>query len=434
MTASDTAQSQAMLVRAERVIPGGVNSPVRAFGAVDGKPRFIEKGRGSRLWDLDGNSYIDYVGSWGPMILGHAHPAVVEAVQRVSRDGLGFGACTRLEVELAEFLTECVPSLEQARLVCSGTEATMSAIRLARGFTGRSKIVKVAGGYHGHADFLLVNAGSGATTFGNPDSAGVPPSFASQTHLVPYNDLVAVERLLGQHRQSIAALIIEPVAGNMGVVLPQPEYLDGLRRLTLEHGVLLIFDEVMSGFRRGMGCAQTDYGVSPDLTCLGKVMGGGLPCAAYGGRAEVMRMVAPLGPVYQAGTLAGNPLAVAAGLATLRLLREQDPFAELEERTEQLCRGLQQAADAVGLSACINRYGSMFTLFFQAGPVVDYAGAKRSDNARFSAYHRQMLYSGVYLPPSQFEANFVSTAHSLKDIEDTLAVAAAVFERLASGA
>ncbi|MCA9670572.1 MAG: glutamate-1-semialdehyde 2,1-aminomutase [Myxococcales bacterium] len=413
-------QSQMIFERGAKVIPGGVNSPVRAFRAVQGKPVVIHHAKGPEIWDVDGNKYIDYVASWGPMILGHAPKSVIAAVTEAASRGTSFGACTEAEVDLAEQLVRIVPSLEKVRMVNSGTEATMSALRLARGFTKRDKIIKIIGGYHGHVDALLVKAGSGAATFGVPDSAGVPAGTAQDTLLVEFNDLDAVRAHFEAHAGAIAAIIVEPVPGNMGCVPPGPGYLEGLRELTRAHGALLIFDEVMCGFRVALGGAQARYGVTPDLTCLGKIIGGGLPAAAYGGKAEIMNQVSPDGPVYQAGTLSGNPLAVAAGRATLELLERDNPYAELESRTARLCKGMLGAAEEIGVPMTVNQVGSMFTAFFNEGPVTDFASAKRSDTALFSRFHHEMLERGIYLAPSQFEAGFVSVAHLESHLDRTL--------------
>jgi glutamate-1-semialdehyde 2,1-aminomutase len=407
--------------RAAQVIPGGVNSPVRAFRAVGGNPPFIARGEGSRIWDVDGNQYLDYVGSWGPLLLGHRHPEIVSAIEGALASGTSFGAPTEREVELADAIREAVPSIEMVRLVNSGTEATMSAIRLARAFTGRELIVKFEGCYHGHVDSLLVKAGSGVATLGIPDTEGVPKAFCDTTLALPYNDAQAVEDAFRGRPDRIAAVIVEPVAGNMGCVPPAAGYLEALRALTGRHGALLIFDEVMTGFRVAYGGAQARFGVRPDLTTLGKVIGGGLPVGAYGGRKEILSRVAPAGPVYQAGTLSGNPLAVAAGLAMLRHLKAHpEIYAQLEARAARLC-----AAAPAGVAA--NHVGSMFTFFFTNGPVADYASAKRSDTARFGRFFRAMLERGVYFPPSQFEAAFVSAAHSETDIDATLAAARGAF-------
>jgi glutamate-1-semialdehyde 2,1-aminomutase len=423
-------RSRELLNRAQKVIPGGVNSPVRAFRSVGGEPPFLARGKGSRVWDADGNEYIDYVGSWGPLIFGHAPAHVLEAIAEAAASGTSFGAPTEREVEFAETITRLCPSVEKVRLTSSGTEATMSALRLARGATGRAKVVKVEGGYHGHADSFLVRAGSGAMTFGVPDSAGVPPGVAADTITVPYNDLEAARATFAAAGPQIAALIIEPVAGNMGVVLPQPGYLEGLRELTREAGALLILDEVITGFRVALGGAQALYHITPDLTCLGKIIGGGLPVGAYGGRADLMSQVAPEGPVYQAGTLSGNPLAVAAGQAALRALERDNPYPALDRLGAQLEQGLRAAAAEAGVPATVNRVGSMLTAFFCEGPVTDYTSAKRADTARYARFHQGLLRRGVYLAPSQFEAAFVSTAHTPADLDRTLS---AVREALQAG-
>ncbi|HZK66985.1 MAG TPA: glutamate-1-semialdehyde 2,1-aminomutase [Chloroflexota bacterium] len=416
-------RSQALYAEAIRYIPGGVNSPVRAFKAVGGQPIFISRGKGSRTFDVDGNEYIDYVASWGPLILGHADPGIVAAVSQAAQHGTSFGAPTELEVELARMVVEAVPSIDMVRFVNSGTEATMSALRLARGYTGRDKVIKFEGGYHGHADMLLAKAGSGVLTLGMPDSPGVPASAAQNTLTAPYNNLSAVEALLKENPGEVAAVILEPVAGNMGVVPPQPGFLQGLREATRSAGALLIFDEVITGFRVAYGGAQTLYGVEPDLTCLGKVIGGGLPVGAYGGRGEIMEMMSPVGPVYQAGTLSGNPLAMTAGIMMLQALREPGRYDLLERRAARLGNGLLAAAREAGVPASANRVGSMMTLFFTDQPVADYSSAKRSDTAMYARYFWAMLERGVYLAPSQFEAAFVSTAHSDADIDLTIAAA-----------
>jgi glutamate-1-semialdehyde 2,1-aminomutase len=413
--------------RAQLVIPGGVNSPVRAFRGVNGDPPFIKRAQGCRIFTEDGASLIDYVGSWGPAILGHSHPEVLEAVSRALHDGLGFGAPTVAEVEMAELLCELVPSLRggMVRLVSSGTEATMSAIRLARGFTKRSKIIKFDGGYHGHADMLLVAAGSGAATLGIPGSAGVPQGAVDDTIILPYNDLDAVNEAFSEYGHDIAGIIVEPVAGNMGCVPPRPGFLEGLRATTKSHGSLLIFDEVMTGFRVALGGAQERYCVLPDLTCLGKIVGGGLPVGAYGGRHEILEKIAPLGPVYQAGTLSGNPLSVAAGLATLKILKRDNPYLALESRTTRLSAGLRQAASSLGIDYSDHQVGSMFCGFFRGGEVWNYADAKGSDTQFFARFHQEMLQRGIYLAPSQFEAGFVSIKHDEASIEATISAAQA---------
>jgi glutamate-1-semialdehyde 2,1-aminomutase len=425
----NTTESQALFVAAQKVIPGGVNSPVRAFRAVGGTPPFIARGQGAYLFDVDGNRYIDYVGSWGPLILGHAHPAVVEAVCRAAELGTSFGAPTELEVELASRVVEAIPSIELVRFVNSGTEAVMSALRLARAFTGRSKIVKFDGGYHGHADLLLAQAGSGLATLGLPASAGVPPAVVADTLTAPYNDLAAVEALFDANPEQVAAVIVEPVAGNMGVVLPQPGFLAGLRDLTRQHGALLIFDEVITGFRVAYGGAQQLYAVTPDLTCLGKIIGGGLPVGAYGGRRDIMERVAPLGPMYQAGTLSGNPLAMAAGLATLRELQKPGVYDRLERLAAQLTDSLGQAAHQAGVPFYQTRVGPMFTGFFTQGPVTDYASAKRADTAAYARFFHAILGAGIYLAPSQFEAGFMSLAHTEDDVAATVTAARDAFQR-----
>lgn len=392
-------------------MPGGVNSPVRAFKAVGGTPFFVARGEGCYLWDVDGNRFVDFVCSWGPLILGHAHPEVVAAVKEAVERGTTYGAPTELEVALAEKIQQAFPSMEMLRLVNSGTEATMSAIRAARGYTGRKKIVKFEGCYHGHADYLLVKAGSGAATFGIPDSAGVPEGTAQDTIVLPYNDIEAFNKTTDAMGEEIAAVIVEPIAGNMGVVLPKPEFLAALRQQTEKHGVVLIFDEVITGFRVAYGGAQSLYGIKPDMTCLGKIVGGGFPLAAYGGRKEIMQTVAPLGPVYQAGTLSGNPVAVTAGLKTLEILERDNPYPELERRTKQLTQVISEAAKEAGVPVQINQIASMFTVFFTDQPVVDYASARRSDTQRYARFFHALLERGVYFPPSQFEAAFLSTAH-----------------------
>jgi glutamate-1-semialdehyde 2,1-aminomutase len=416
--------SRSLFERAGRVIPGGVNSPVRAFKAVGGDPVFVRRARGARIEDADGNEYLDYVGSWGPMILGHAHPGVVAAVKAAVEQGTSYGAPTELEVRLAETVAAAMPSVELLRLVSSGTEAVMSALRVARAFTGREKIVKFEGCYHGHSDGLLAHGGSGLATLGIPDTPGVPAAFAALTLTLPYNDLDAVTDLMRRDGDAIACVVVEPVAGNMGVVPPAPGFLEGLRELTARHGALLLFDEVITGFRLGYGGAQQRFGVRPDLTTLGKILGGGFPLAAYGGRRDVMEQIAPLGPVYQAGTLSGNPVAVTAGLATLERLAGGDVYSRLDTAAGRLEEGLRRAATAAGIPATVNRVGSMLTAFFTEGPVRDYATAKTSDTARYAAFFRQMLDRGVYLAPSQFEAAFLSAAHTDADVEQTVRAAA----------
>jgi glutamate-1-semialdehyde 2,1-aminomutase len=408
---------------AQRFIPGGVNSPVRAHRAVGGDPIFAASGAGARLRDADGREYIDYVGSWGPLILGHAHPRIVAALSEQAGRGSSFGTPSELETELARRICERVPGCERVRLVCSGTEAAMSAIRLARGTSGREEIVKADGCYHGHADSLLVQAGSGVATLAIPGSPGVPRALAALTHVVPFNDAEALEQLLAARAAEIACVILEPAAGNMGVVAPAAGYLERVRELTRRHRVILIFDEVMTGFRVARGGAQELYGVQADLSCFGKVIGGGLPVGAYGGRAELMEQVAPAGPVYQAGTLAGNPLAMRAGIETLDLLAQPGVYGRLEHSAARLEAGLAAAVRGAGVAACINRVGSMLTLFFAPPPVVDFATAKRADTRRFAAFFHGMLERGTYLPPSQFEAWFVSLAHGEAEIAETIAAA-----------
>ncbi len=423
-------RSLALFSAASRVIPGGVNSPVRAFRSVGGYPLFIQKAAGSRIWDVDGNEYIDFVGSWGPMIAGHRHPRVVEAVAEALDRGSSFGAPTELEVRLAQTVTEAVPSMEMVRMVSSGTEATMSAIRLARAATGRDGIIKFSGCYHGHADALLVKAGSGAATFGVPDSPGVPADFARHTHVAEFNDLESVRNLAEDNRGNIACVIVEPVAGNMGTVPPAPGFLEGLRSLCDSEGILLIFDEVMTGFRVAYGGARELYGVTPDLTTLGKIIGGGLPVGAFGGRREIMQLLSPAGGVYQAGTLSGNPLAMSAGLATLALLREEGVYAGLEEKTARLAAGIERAAAAAGASVRCTRVGSMFCVFFTDEEVRGWTTAARCDTAAFARYFRAMLERGVYLAPSQFETAFVSMAHTDEDIDRTIEAAREAFSVL----
>jgi len=415
--------SQKLYQRAVQRIPGGVNSPVRAWRAVGGDPVFIQRGRGCNIWDADGRMYIDYVGSWGPMILGHAHPKVLTAIQNAMRDGTSFGAPTPREVEMAEALAAAIPSLEMVRLVSSGTEATTAAIRLARAYTRRPAIVKFDGCYHGHVDALLVRAGSGAATFGVPDSAGVPEVITSQTLVAAFNDLASVEACFQAHPERIAAVIIEPVVGNMGVIPPATSFLHGLRELTRRHGALLIFDEVITGFRLRYGAVQTHLGIEPDLTCLGKIVGGGLPLAAFGGKRAIMEQLAPLGPVYQAGTLSGNPLAVAAGLQTLEILSKPGTYDRLEQLAARLEDGLRRAMSASTRPCCINRVGSMWTVFFGTARVQDAESARQSDTERFARWFRGMLERGIYLPPSQFEAAFVSLAHGEEDIDATVQAA-----------
>jgi glutamate-1-semialdehyde 2,1-aminomutase len=414
-------KSQALFARAQQLIPGGVNSPVRAFRSVGLTPPFIERGEGSHMFDVDGNRYIDYVGSWGPLLLGHRHPAILEALAAALSIGTSFGAPTAQEVDMAEAICDAVPSMEMVRLVNSGTEATMSAIRVARGFTGRDLVVKFEGCYHGHVDSLLVKAGSGVATLGIADTQGVPKSFCDTTIALPYNSPDAVSEAFHRYGDKVAAVIVEPVVGNMGCVPPLPGYLEFLREITARYGALLIFDEVMTGFRVAFGGAQQRFGIRPDMTTLGKIIGGGLPVGAYGGRKDIMSRVAPAGPIYQAGTLSGNPLAVAAGLAMLRTLKAHpEVYSQLEERARRLC-----AAAPGGIT--VNRVGSMFTFFFTDQPVTDWESARRSDTARFARFFRAMLERGIYLAPSQFEAAFLSAAHTEEDIDETIAAAREAF-------
>ena len=412
--------SHTLYQEAQQLLPGGVNSPVRAFRGVGGEPIFIDSARGPYLFDVDGNRYLDYVQSWGPMILGHTHPSVVEAVIEASKRGFSFGAPTEAESELAKMVIESVPSIEMVRFVNSGTEATMSALRLARAYTGRHKIIKFSGCYHGHADMLLVQAGSGVATMGLPDSPGVPPEATGNTLIAPYNDIEAVETLFHTYPTEIAAVIVEPVAANMGLVLPQPGFLEQLRSLTKAYGALLIFDEVMTGFRVALGGMQERVGITPDLTCLGKIIGGGLPVGAYGGRREIMEQVAPLGAMYQAGTLSGNPLAMAAGIATLTEMRKPGQYEELERKSQMLGNGLERVKNETGVELQFARIGAMFCLYFTGQPVTDYASAKSSDTASFAQYFWNMLARGIYLPPSQFEACFISLALDDEMIKETI--------------
>jgi glutamate-1-semialdehyde 2,1-aminomutase len=428
-----TRTSETLFEEAQNYIPGGVNSPVRAFRAVGGAPRFIARAAGSKIYDVDGREYIDYVASWGPMILGHAHPQVVHAVQQAAERGTSYGAPTATEVTLAQMICEAFPSMALVRLVSSGTEAAMSAIRLARGYTKRELIVKFDGCYHGHSDGLLVQAGSGATTFGIPNSGGVPASYTQQTLSLPFNDLVAVRQAFDGYAGRIAAVVLEPIPGNMGVVPPAPGFLEGLRQLTARDGALLVFDEVISGFRVSYGGAQHLYGVTPDLTILGKIIGGGLPVGAFGGRRDVMELVAPLGPVYQAGTLSGNPLAVTAGIETLRLLQQPGVYERLEAKAHQLCDGLLDAAKRAGMPVYGTRIGSMFCTFFTEQPVTDYASACAANTERFRRYFHALLDAGVYVAPSQFEAGFLSTAHTDGDVERTIEASFQAFQAAAKG-
>lgn len=424
-------RSEQLFARARQIIPGGVNSPVRAFRAVGGQPVFIDHGAGAYLYDVDGNQYIDYVGSWGPLIFGHARAEVVEAITRAAQRGTSYGAPTEAETLLAELVIEAMPNVEMVRFVNSGTEATMSALRVARAFTGRQKILKFAGGYHGHADLLLVAAGSGALTLGTPDSPGVPSGVTSDTLVAPYNDLDAVRVAFERYPDEIAAIIVEPVAGNMGCVPPVAGFLQGLRELTTAHGAVLIFDEVMTGFRVAHGGAQALYCIVPDMTCLGKIVGGGLPAAAYGGKREILQLVSPAGPVYQAGTLSGNPLAMAAGAAQLELLKQPGVYERLDTLAATLCAGIGDAARAAGVPIYQTRVGSMFTTFFTATPVVDETTARTSDTEAFGIFFRSLLEQGVYIAPSQFEAGFLSLAHTDEDIARTVAAAQVALSRVA---
>jgi glutamate-1-semialdehyde 2,1-aminomutase len=427
-------RNQTLFELSQQVIPGGVNSPVRAFKSVGGTPVFFERAQGSRVWDADGKEYIDYVGSWGPMVLGHAHPDVIAAVHRSADKGLSFGAPTEAEYEMAALLCKLLPSLELVRLVSSGTEATMTAIRLARGFTKRDKIVKFEGCYHGHADALLVKAGSGALTFGLPSSAGVPPETVAQTLVLDFNDIDAVARAFERDGKQIAAVIVEPVAGNMNLIAPRQDFIQGLSELCKRYGAVLIFDEVMTGFRVGLQGAQGMYGIAPDLTTLGKVIGGGMPVGAFGGRREIMQCIAPLGPVYQAGTLSGNPVAVAAGLATLQLVQVPGFFDRLTASTAALVEGLSRAARATGMKFSAQSVGGMFGLYFAAVPPQSYAEVMACDRESFNRFFHAMLDQGVYLAPSAFEAGFVSAAHTTVDIEQTVSAARGVFERMSASA
>ncbi len=423
-------QSQRFFEQAKELIPGGVNSPVRAFKSVGLDPIFIHRGKGSKIYDGDGNEYIDYVGSWGPLILGHAHDEVIEALGTALANGTSFGAPTPVEIAMARRVLEAYPSMDKVRMVNSGTEATMSAIRVARGYTKRDKIIKFIGCYHGHVDYLLVQAGSGVTTLGLPDSPGVTAGSAGDTISLPYNDLAAVEETIKTRGEEIAAVILEPVAGNMGCVPPKPGFLEGLRKVTADHGVVLIFDEVMTGFRVAYGGAQERYNIDPDMTCLGKVIGGGLPVGAFGGKAAIMDNVAPAGSIYQAGTLSGNPLAMTAGLVTLQLLAEPGVYYELEEKSARLAAGLTVAAESAGLNLTFNRVGSMSTVFFTDQEVYDFATAKASDTDKFAKFFGSMLNLGVNLAPSQFEAGFVSLAHTDEDIDKTVDAAMLAFREV----
>ncbi|HTH52045.1 MAG TPA: glutamate-1-semialdehyde 2,1-aminomutase [Pyrinomonadaceae bacterium] len=428
----NTTRSQQLFSEAKNRMPGGVNSPVRAFRSVGGEPVYIDHAKGSRMWDVDGNEYVDYVGSWGPMIVGHAHPRVTEAIRKAAEKGTSFGTSSEAEIEMARLVQERVPSLEMVRMVNSGTEATMSAMRLARGFTGRNKIIKFEGCYHGHGDSFLSKAGSGVATFGLPDSPGVTPTTAADTLNAVYNDIQSVEKLVEENRGEIAAVFIEPVVGNMGCVAPKEGFLADLREICTREDILLVFDEVMCGFRVARGGAQELFGITPDLTTFGKIIGGGLPVGAYGGRREIMEMIAPAGPVYQAGTLSGNPLAMAAGIATLNVI-DDDPdfYLNLANMSARLVTGLKDAAAEAGVAVTVNHVGSMFTVFFTENEVVDFASAKTSDTAKFARYFRSMLEEGIYLAPSQFEACFISGAHSEHDLDATIAAARRALAALA---
>jgi glutamate-1-semialdehyde 2,1-aminomutase len=423
-------QSQKLFQEAQHYLPGGVNSPVRAFKAVGGTPPFIVKGRGSRIYDQDGNEFIDFVGSWGPLILGHSHPQIVAALKKAVEHGTSFGANTELEIKLAKIISSAIPSIETIRFVNSGTEATMTALRLARAFTGRDKIVKFAGGYHGHADGLLVEGGSGLATLGIPNSPGVPLSYAQNTLVAPYNSAEAIEQLFQRYPKDIAAIIVEPVAANMGVVPPHLGFLANLRKLTNEFGSLLVFDEVVTGFRVALGGAQAVYGITPDLTCLGKIIGGGLPVGAYGGRREIMEMMAPVGPVYQAGTLSGNPLAMTAGIATIKALNQPGAYEQLEATSLKLEAGIVKAASEATTSVHISRIASLLTVFFTDEPILNYESAKQANTILFNKFFQQLLLAGIYWPPSQFEAAFVSLSHSDADIQFTINVVGKAFTSL----
>jgi len=428
----NTQASEKLYHRAGTVLPGGVNSPVRAFKAVGGTPLFIERAEGAYLIDVDGNRYVDYVGSWGPMLIGHAHPQIINAVRTALSKGTSYGAPTEVEVELAEMVIDAVPSVEMVRFVNSGTEATMSALRLARAYTKRDKIVKFEGCYHGHADMLLVQAGSGVTTLGLPDSPGVPDSAVADTLVAQFNNLDSVQNLFEQNPAEIAAIIVEPIAGNMGVVPPQAGFLEGLRKIAGAGGALLVFDEVMTGFRVAFGGAQSLFKVTPDLSCLGKIIGGGFPVGAYGGRKEIMELVAPSGPVYQAGTLSGNPITMTAGLETLKILKKTGTYDKLEHLSEKLAHGIRQAAESVGLPLFQTRVGSMSGMFFTSKKVVDLATAKTSDTKKYARFFTEMLNRGIYFAPSQFEAAFVSLAHDQEQIDQTISAAKEIFEIISS--
>lgn len=423
-------ESKRLYNQATSIIPGGVNSPVRAFKGVGGEPVYIKKGKGSKLYDVDGNEYIDYVGSWGPLILGHLHPEVVDAIKDTLEIGTSFGAPTQVETEMAQLIIDIVPSIEMVRMVNSGTEATMSALRLARGYTQRNKIVKFEGCYHGHADSLLIKAGSGALTLGIPTSPGVPSNIANNTITASYNNLEMIKNIFSQEGEDIAAVIVEPVAGNMGCVLPNPGFLEGLRAITKEYGALLIFDEVMSGFRVALGGAQEHYQIEPDITCLGKVIGGGLPVGAYGGKKEIMELVAPAGPIYQAGTLSGNPLAMNAGLATLKVLSKPGVYQQMFKQTEKLVNAFKNITEELEIKASFNHVGTMFSMFFTDQKVIDYSSATSSDLTKFRQFFWSMLKHGIYIAPSQFEASFMSLAHSDDDIQFTIDAAKKSFAEI----
>lgn len=425
-------RSKELFEEAKKYIPGGVNSPVRAFKSVGETPRFIERAKGSHIWDVDGNEYIDYVCSWGPMILGHAHPSVVEAIKEQAEKGTSYGAPTELEVKLARMIVEAVPSVEKVRMVNSGTEATMSAIRLARGYTGRNKVVKFEGGYHGHVDALLVKAGSGLTTFGVPTSPGIPEDFAKHTITVPFNDIDALKRVIDEYGDDIAAVIMEPVMANAGLILPEPNFLESVRELTASRGIVLIFDEVITGFRLSLGGAQAYFGITPDLSCFGKIIGGGLPVGAFGGRAEIMDYLAPEGPVYQAGTLSGNPLAMVAGIKTLEELKKPGVYEELREKGKKLSEGMKEAARSAGIydKLCFKSIESISIVYFTSVDVKNYQDALTSNTEAYAVFFRKMLEQGVYLAPSQFEVAFVSTAHTDEDIEKTVEAAEIAFREV----
>ncbi|WP_456342790.1 glutamate-1-semialdehyde 2,1-aminomutase [Thermovibrio sp.] len=425
-------RSKALFEEAKKYIPGGVNSPVRAFKSVGDVPRFIERAKGSHIWDVDGNEYIDYVCSWGPMILGHAHPKVVEAIQRQAERGTSYGAPTELEVELAKMIVGLVPSVEKVRMVNSGTEATMSAIRLARGYTGRNKVIKFEGGYHGHVDALLVKAGSGLTTFGVPTSPGIPEDFAKHTITVPFNDIDALKKVIDEVGDDVAAVIMEPVMANAGLIIPEPGFLEAVRELTAEKGIVLIFDEVITGFRLSLGGAQEYFGITPDLSCFGKIIGGGLPVGAFGGKREIMDYLAPEGPVYQAGTLSGNPLAMAAGIATLKELQKEGVYEELRRKTEKLSEGLKEAAKSAGVADKVSfkQIESISIIYFTPVDVKNYQDALTANTEAYAKFFRRMLQEGVYLAPSQFEVAFMSTAHSDGDIEKTVKAAEVAFKEV----